>query len=267
LQRSTLAHGVAQWISSQQDYHARRSLSQASNSAQKTSASSGLWHDASLFSLDRRSYSWRTSAALFDMPMGSGHGLPTLPASGSMRSGRLFARPMSERRMSESGSSRWPTADANSATYSNGARGMNLREAASQWATQNAQNMNDGESLESFERRKQKNLAKHMNGNGMGTPLAVQVRQRSTPAARDWKDGQDPDVHGRHSDSLGLQAHKMTGASGAALSPYFVETLMGLRDGWTVPTVCVVSATPSYPSAPNSPSQNSRGGSHERRSS
>jgi hypothetical protein len=34
-----------------------------------------------------------------------------------------------------SGSSSWPTADANTSTYSNGERGENLREAAEHWAT------------------------------------------------------------------------------------------------------------------------------------
>lgn len=41
--------------------------------------------------------------------------------------------------------------------------------------TPSASISNDGESIESWERRKQKNLAKNNNGNGMGTPLTIAV--------------------------------------------------------------------------------------------
>jgi hypothetical protein len=40
-----------------------------------------------------------------------------------------------------------------------------------------AGNFNDGESLESWEARRQANLAKGINGNGQGTPLAIAARQ------------------------------------------------------------------------------------------
>ncbi|WP_394438608.1 hypothetical protein [Streptomyces sp. SGAir0957] len=49
--------------------------------------------------------------------------------------------------------------------------------------TPTATNPNDGESLESWEARRQRNLAKGINGNGQGTPLAIAVRQMSTPPA------------------------------------------------------------------------------------
>jgi hypothetical protein len=53
--------------------------------------------------------------------------------------------------------------------------------------TPSAGNFNDGESPESWEARRQRNLAKGINGNGQGTPLAMAVRLLPTPTARDVK--------------------------------------------------------------------------------
>jgi hypothetical protein len=51
--------------------------------------------------------------------------------------------------------------------------------------TPTAANPNDGEALESWEARRQRNLAKGVNGNGQGTPLAIAVRLLPTPKAND----------------------------------------------------------------------------------
>lgn len=77
------------------------------------------------------------------------------PISGSMRNGIVSAQARSGHPTAESGSSSWPTPDANA--------------------------INDGESLESWQARKQRNLAKRTNGNGMGTPLAIAAKQWPTP--------------------------------------------------------------------------------------
>lgn len=53
--------------------------------------------------------------------------------------------------------------------------------------TPTASNPNDGESLESWEGRRQRNLAKGINGNGQGTPLAIAVKLLPTPMAGDAK--------------------------------------------------------------------------------
>ena len=47
-----------------------------------------------------------------------------------------------------------------------------------------AGNFNDGEDLESWEARRQANLAKGINGNGQGTPLAIAVQLLKTPTAQ-----------------------------------------------------------------------------------
>jgi len=44
------------------------------------------------------------------------------------------------------------------------------------WATPDANAMNDGEGLETWDARQAKNKAKHGNGNGAGMPLAMQVQ-------------------------------------------------------------------------------------------
>jgi hypothetical protein len=51
-----------------------------------------------------------------------------------------------------------------------------------------AGSFNDGESLESWESRRDRLKATGVNGNGMGTPLAIAVQQLfPTPGATDWK--------------------------------------------------------------------------------
>lgn len=116
---------------------------------------------------------------------------------------RICALRASAPRTSGKGSSGWPTPVANDAEKrgivditkrSNGlagigkATGRMLRG----WSTPTAGLHNIGESLESFEARRQRNLQKGINGNGQGTPLGVQVKMASgwaTPSARDWRSG------------------------------------------------------------------------------
>jgi hypothetical protein len=62
--------------------------------------------------------------------------------------------------------------------------------------TPNAGNFNDGESLESWEARRQKNKDKGINGNGQGTPLAIAAKLWPTPQAHDAAKG-DPERVGR----------------------------------------------------------------------
>jgi hypothetical protein len=79
--------------------------------------------------------------------------------------GRLYPLPTPERRTAGSG-------------YSS-PRGL--------LPTPAAGNFNDGESPESWEARRQANLAKKINGNGQGTPLAIAVQLLPTPTAGDAK--------------------------------------------------------------------------------
>ena len=85
------------------------------------------------------------------------------------------------------------------------------------------------------------------HGDG-GMDLRTRASLWATPAARDWKDGADPSENVETNGLLGRQAPRTMkdGSGGAALSPAFVETLMGLPLGWTVPTVSAVSGMESY---------------------
>jgi hypothetical protein len=90
--------------------------------------------------------------------------------------------------------------------------GPNLREAAAMWPTADANAINDGETLEAWEARRQRNLVKHNNGHGMGTPLAISAQQFpplpwGTPRATDTK-GADNNGHKLPRDYLDAQADK-----------------------------------------------------------
>jgi hypothetical protein len=106
------------------------------------------------------------------------------------------------------------------------------------WPTPSGSVVNDGETLASWEARKQRNLAKHCNGNGMGTPLTIAVQQHwATPQTRDNRSGgaerwENPQERSRN---LNDQIAAVT-TQNAKLNPRWVETLMGLPVGWVMPS-------------------------------
>lgn len=115
--------------------------------------------------------------------------------------------------------------------------GKTLTDIAWLLPTPAASNPNDSESLESWEARRQRNLAKKINGNGQGTPLSIAVRKAEVGPER-WltSDGVDygPAIR-RWEAILGRPAPEPTepGARGnRRLTPLFVEWLMGLPEGW-----------------------------------
>lgn len=81
--------------------------------------------------------------------------LETFPPSGTMLSGKLYPRHPLAPRTSVTGSGSWPTPSA--------------------------ANPNDGESLETWEARREALKAKGINGNGCGMPLGIAVRLWPTP--------------------------------------------------------------------------------------
>ncbi len=109
---------------------------------------------------DPVSSSWRTlqPSLLEDLPESS----PTWPRSGTWELGAAYALPTSAHPMAATASSSPP----------------GLR------PTPAAGNFNDGESPESWEARRQANLAKGINGNGQGTPLAMAIQLLKTPTAQ-----------------------------------------------------------------------------------
>lgn len=78
--------------------------------------------------------------------------------------------------------------------------GTTLTDAIRLWPTPAASVVNDGEDLEGWEARRQRNLLTGQNGNGQGTPLTVAAAQWATPSARDWKDSPGMSFEGINPD-------------------------------------------------------------------
>lgn len=156
---STLERGVARWISSQAATRASHSASPDDDSATPTSDTCGLTSHESSTNPAPRLGSSRTSPGTFRL--GSPTSLPTLPRSGSMRSGVCCARPMSERRTDASGSSSWPTATSTDAKSSGAAgystesgrhSGTTLTDAMLAWEKANGVNRRSSKYWEQLER-------------------------------------------------------------------------------------------------------------------
>ena len=89
-----------------------------------------------------------------------GHSVPyseTWPSSGMMRDGAAYSLPTPERPTDAIASSLLPTPAAS--------------------------NPNDGETLESWQARRERVKARRINGNGFGMPLTIAVRLLPTPVA------------------------------------------------------------------------------------
>lgn len=101
----------AAWMSSAPVSRARLSLSPDSNAARMTSAGSGQPSGTPVAHYDPGSSSWRTSQASLLPMMGvsSAPSSATLPHSGTLRNGAVWARPTLEPRMGGSGGGAWPT--------------------------------------------------------------------------------------------------------------------------------------------------------------
>jgi hypothetical protein len=108
---------------------------------------------------------------------------------------------------------------------------MPLTAQVKQWATPCASNPNEMETLESWNRRQALNKEKHRNGNGSGTPLAIQIQQWPTPLV-----GLGEKSHGQMSGQFRREMSAKMGINNAKLNPRWVETLMGLPVGWTMPS-------------------------------
>ncbi|SRR5579885_493542 len=116
---------------------------------------------ASFASYDPATSSWRTSQLCLDGEWSVFS--ETWPRAGMTRSGRAFELPTLVHPTEESESGLWPTPAGSVA--------------------------NLGEGLETWEARRQRELEKHRNGNGFGTPLTIAVQMFPTP--RTPKYGQD----------------------------------------------------------------------------
>jgi hypothetical protein len=114
------------------------------------------------------------------------------------------------------------------------------------WPTPNAQNFNDGESIETWEARRQLNLAKGYNGNGQGMPLAIAALMAGWPTpqtADEWTPAEATENTMRRGDPNGPL--RSTSGSLAKDTPMKVA-------GWTTPQAM-------EPDAPMRPSRAATG--------
>jgi hypothetical protein len=192
---------------------------------------------------------------------------------------------------SGSGSSSWPTISVNESKNSVGKSQehrnsipLGTMAAMQSWPTPNAQVSQDGESPETWLKRKEAMKAKGYNGNGCGTPLTIAVQLHgqaapasssslgsrrglswATPAARDTQGQRGAAANARKGNPLDTLPNQMAQwgtltardhksgrgnedrqykeltpmverQQSGKLNPRWVETLMGLPIGWTMPS-------------------------------
>lgn len=131
----------------------------------------------------------------------------TFPTAGMWADGSVYELPTWAPRTDDSESSSQlgllptpRTSDTNGAGV-HGTGGPDLRTAISLLPTPAAGNFNDGESVESWQARKEREKAKGRNGNGIGTPLAMAVQLLPTPRATDGEKG-GPNQRGSSGDQM-----------------------------------------------------------------
>lgn len=273
---STASRGVAAWIASQVAARAKTSVSPASEpalTATEAVCSGSRCESSRRFSL--AGSSGRTSQVQqeffpeFAKP---------LKRSGTEALSSKFELLTWERRTSEPDSSFWPTA---SATRGGNQRGggagrvgpvrPSLDSLASKWPTPTltgghnraGASQNSGDGLDTVVHRWLTPTAR--DGSGAGASAVATRRDRGhsaglkdqastwpTPKARDGRGGggaaselrrNSPDLRSAMSSHLGL-ATKPGGRGGLVLNPEFVEALMGLPQGWTLPRIGSTACAP-----------------------
>ena len=215
----TAQRGVDAWTSSLRASRASRGAPPGSEAAQTTPSGSGLLSYGSLWTWTPDTCSWRTcQASLPGMDLNTC--CPDLPKRGSMRSGVISARLTLAPPTGGGGCSFWPTADANTSSYSNGRIGPNLREAAKMWPTPKGRDW------------------KGLSERGMHAPqdaLPNMATIFSRPARTMPKPGEESSqrIQNWAPHYLTLEdAYQQQLKGLLRLNPLFVEWLMGWPIGW-----------------------------------
>lgn len=290
LSRSTAQRGVDTFIASLPGSHAKTCLSRGDARVSTVSApdSSSTFSTSRMLAVRNSSF-WRTCQAsllppppLWTKPKenSSSARLPaswaSWPTAVGMRNACLFERPMSARIMNAHDGSAspgaWPTMDCNTATYSNGRFGPNIRERATNWATP------DANALERTNRSDSPNAAVRptlalaaanwATSKASETDRGVcpsEIARRSpglltqastwaTPTARDHKDGASSlenvevngllgrqvlttSLHPVHSTIDGRELSPTGRTLRQRLNPAFACWLMGWPIWWTNPAI------------------------------
>jgi len=241
---STVARGVARWISSLAGSPASRIASLASAEGPTTAGGSGPTSGASCAIAGQLSL-WSKTSLGSDPPEGSVRSCKTLPMAGGMRNGLILARTRLAPLTTASGSSSWPTPKA--ARYGSSQNGSNSSKPSA-----------GTPSLDTIGREWSKREGSE--------PLAFQAVSWPTPTATDakasgWGPSSIREGTKRHggttltdaavrSATVGPQGETASVATGpkSSLNPAFVEALMGLTEGFSIAQIdCEPSATPSCP--------------------
>lgn len=193
------------WTASLRDSRASQPAWQGAARASMTNAGYGPSSPMYFASLDAGGRSWRTSQDCLPFEVDSTPSSPTWPRSGSMRNGVAFERPMWVPAISESGFSFWPTADANTSTYSNGMRGENLREKTARWTSPTSSDAYTDKLTSS----------QQVEGSKHSVNLSQEVANWPTPASSD-------------ACRAGTQTENMTGQS-------LTQTVNSLTEHWATP--------------------------------
>ena len=248
---STLARGLAEWISSLPASRANRSAVPVSNEVSMTSDGSGHTLPGSLLTWDRDSCSWRTCPDLFEQV--SLTSSPTLPTSGSMRNGDCTPRPRLAHPTNVNASGSWPTptaSDPEGNGFRSGKRSTEPKLAGAAqlfrrpkaWPTPTA---TDGARLGTLDPEPKNTTLNHAAQNWT-TPKAHDAKSGD---CRSERERNTPDLPAQASQHHGLPA-EMTLTDGVDtsmpvdLNPRFVEALMGVPKGWLTPSTSV--ETDSY---------------------
>ncbi len=206
---------------------------------QVSEVDSGMSTPVSLAKYDPDSQSWRTSGlSLF------GGSIPysgALPRSGTMRNGRIYAPPMSERPIDEKEFGLWPTPDCQNARdgahfrkdnniAEGGRHGVSLHHAVAMFPTPRKC---DGEKgTRSMEGHLKERMRRR---NGVDLPTAIRF---PSPLASGKLNGGTRDFqHLLKMEMIGQiteeERRSMSAGNGGKLNPAWVEWLMGYSLGWT----------------------------------
>ena len=283
---SIQSRGVAEWISSLEASPANRTASQGASSEKMTQGNSAEKSLELRPDLDTQLSFLKMSPESLDST-----GTPYDP---NYERWVTKLRKDSSRRQKlahltgGSGSLSWPTATTNSATYSNGQRGPNLIEAATNWPTPSASSGGTHTGITEETARKE---LERGNQIGLGaaaamwpTPRAIYgehpgmtdeshltgqaIKNWPTPATRDYKGFDPPGKQNTKNDPemyLSIPQAPTTEKDGHTcspscrrLNPRFAEMLMGLPPGWTDDSEPL--ATESFQQWQHSLSENLQGG-------
>jgi len=265
---STASRGVAKWIASLAESHVSRSA--LPGSVEDSQMSGGLATISSGWSMrfDPESSCWKTSqVSLFTDSQASSEDWKILSRAGGVQNGCAYPRqpwvPLTGVNASSDFSWPTPTAAAQGGRFDHSRKGLggrDLKSEAENWPTPTSQDAGGsgsaGYSTASGRHGGVTLTDATVRASRLGLPTQTAEQKWPTPTSRDWKDtitgGPPPSRLKLSEQTLGQSVSVMTGPQGLPtvtggesgstqegrrqrLNPAFVEALMGLPPGWSLP--------------------------------